>query len=97
MVWLHWAGSAVVIHWPAHSNPRVGLCPLGRDPGFTASRVEGAASGWFDRATKTSRSRQWKDNGPVPLEPTMGAWDGLQVRSGRRISSPWGQKGEIVV
>ncbi|KAI5345266.1 hypothetical protein L3X38_013143 [Prunus dulcis] len=33
--------------------------------GHLVSRAEGTAQGWLHRATTTSRSWQWKDNGSV--------------------------------
>ncbi|ONI22657.1 hypothetical protein PRUPE_2G142600 [Prunus persica] len=33
--------------------------------GHLVSRAEGTAQGWLNRATTTSRSWQWKDNGSV--------------------------------
>ncbi|CAA0812978.1 Abscisic acid receptor PYL8 [Striga hermonthica] len=51
--------------WPARSKWGVGPCDLGEGSGLSARRAEGTASGWPHRAARTSRSLQWKDNGPV--------------------------------
>ncbi|GFQ08885.1 hypothetical protein PHJA_003032600 [Phtheirospermum japonicum] len=39
-----------------------------------AFRAEGTASGWLHRAATTSRSLQWKDNGPVQLDSNKATW-----------------------
>ncbi|KAK6133156.1 hypothetical protein DH2020_033094 [Rehmannia glutinosa] len=42
--------------------------------GCAAFRAEGTASGWFHRAATTSRSLQWKDNGPLQFSSNKASW-----------------------
>ena len=50
---------------------RGGLCNLSEGSGYWVPKVEGTALGWFHRAAKTSRSQQWKDNGPMHYRFTL--------------------------
>jgi len=63
---LHSVGLTVAELWPARSKPRVGLDGFGEGRAQIAFREEGNAPGWLHRAANTSRSWQWKDNGPMP-------------------------------
>lgn len=62
-------GSSRCNIWLTYSKSRVGPGGLSEGFGFLVPRVEGNALGWFHRAVKTSRSRQWKDNEPVHRWP----------------------------
>ncbi|KAF4397241.1 hypothetical protein G4B88_009087, partial [Cannabis sativa] len=59
--------NVLAVYWPARSKLRVGPCGLDETLAHWAPRVEG----WLHRAANTSRSRQWKDNGPVLPGPIM--------------------------
>lgn len=74
-LWSNLTGSDLMAYyWSARSKLRVELRDLGEGLGYVVPRVEGTASGWFHRAATTSRSRQWKDNGPVPSSSSKTRW-----------------------